>query len=30
LRLPDAEINIVPLMNKDSLEMSAADRLPLL
>jgi L-asparaginase len=30
LRLPDAEINIVPLMNKDSLEMSAADRLLLL
>lgn len=30
LRLPDAEINIVPLMNKDSLEMTAADRLLLL
>jgi L-asparaginase len=30
LRLPDAEINIVPLMNKDSLEMSDADRLLLL
>jgi L-asparaginase len=26
LRLPDAEINIVPLMNKDSLEMTDADR----
>lgn len=30
LRLPDAEINIVPLMNKDSLEMTGADRLLLL
>ena len=30
LRLPDAEINIVPLMNKDSLEMTDADRLLLL
>lgn len=30
LRLPDAEINIVPLINKDSLEMSAEDRLLLL
>jgi L-asparaginase len=26
LRLPDAEINIVPLMNKDSMEMTDADR----
>src|ERR1700730_4021688 len=25
LRLPDAEVNIVPLMNKDSLEMTDAD-----
>jgi len=30
LRLPDAEINIVPLMNKDSLEMTDSDRLLLL
>lgn len=30
LRLPDAEINIVPLMNKDSLEMMDEDRLLLL
>jgi len=30
LRLPDAEINIVPLMNKDSLEMTNEDRLLLL
>jgi L-asparaginase len=30
LRLPDAEINIVPLMNKDSLEMTDEDRLLLL
>ncbi len=30
LRLPDAEINIVPLMNKDSLEMTDVDRLYLL
>jgi L-asparaginase len=30
LRLPDVEINIVPLMNKDSLEMNDADRLLLL
>jgi L-asparaginase len=30
LRLPDTEINIVPLMNKDSLEMTDADRLMLL
>jgi hypothetical protein len=30
LRLPDAEINIVPLMNKDSLEITDADRLFLL
>ncbi|HET6929248.1 MAG TPA: asparaginase domain-containing protein [Candidatus Acidoferrum sp.] len=26
LRLPDSEINIVPLMNKDSLEMTDQDR----
>jgi L-asparaginase len=26
LRLPDVEVNIVPLMNKDSLEMSSNDR----
>jgi L-asparaginase len=30
LRLPDAELNIVPLMNKDSLEMSDEDRVLLL
>ena len=30
LRLPDAEINIVPLMNKDSLEMTDHDRILLL
>jgi L-asparaginase len=30
LRLPDAEINIVPLMNKDSLEMTDPDRMLLL
>jgi L-asparaginase len=30
LRLPDAEINVVPLMNKDSLEMTDVDRLYLL
>lgn len=30
LRLPDAEINIVPLMNKDSLEMTDKDRVLLL
>jgi L-asparaginase len=30
LRLPDAEINIVPLMNKDSLEMTEQDRVLLL
>jgi L-asparaginase len=30
LRLPDAKINIVPLMNKDSLEMTDDDRLLLL
>jgi L-asparaginase len=30
LRLPDAEINIVPLMNKDSLEMTDQDRVLLL
>ena len=30
LRLPDAEINIVPLMNIDSLEMKDEDRLLLL
>jgi L-asparaginase len=27
LRHPDREVNIVPLMNKDSLEMTDADRL---
>jgi L-asparaginase len=27
LRLPDCELNIVPLMNKDSLEMTEKDRL---
>ena len=26
LRLPDSEIRVVPLMNKDSLEMTGADR----
>ena len=26
LRLPDCEVNVVPLMNKDSLEMTHADR----
>jgi L-asparaginase len=30
LRLPDSEINIVPLMNKDSLEITDADRVLLL
>jgi L-asparaginase len=30
LRLPDAELNIVPLMNKDSLEMTDVDRVLLL
>jgi L-asparaginase len=30
LRLPDAEINVVPLMNKDSLEMTDQDRALLL
>jgi L-asparaginase len=30
LRLPDVEINIVPLMNKDSLDMTAADRVLIL
>jgi L-asparaginase len=30
LRLPDGEINIVPLMNKDSLEMTDQDRVLLL
>ena len=30
LRLPDADINIVPLMNKDSLEMTDQDRVLLL
>jgi L-asparaginase len=30
LRLPDVEINLVPLMNKDSLEMTGEDRLLLL
>src|ERR1700719_259483 len=30
LRLPDAVINIVPLMNKDSLEMTDKDRVLLL
>ena len=26
LRLPDAEVNVVPLLNKDSLEMTSDDR----
>ena len=26
LRLPDSEVNVVPLLNKDSLEMTDADR----
>ncbi len=26
LRLPDADVRVIPLMNKDSLEMSAEDR----
>jgi L-asparaginase len=30
LRLPDAEINVVPLMNKDSLEITNEDRVLLL
>jgi L-asparaginase len=30
LRLPDLEVNVVPLMNKDSLEMTEADRVLLL
>lgn len=30
LRLPDLEVNLVPLMNKDSLEMGDADRVLLL
>jgi L-asparaginase len=30
LRLPDTEVNIVPLMNKDSLEMTGQDRVLLL
>jgi L-asparaginase len=30
LRLPDAEVNVVPLINKDSLEMTDHDRLLLL
>src|SRR6266446_10621270 len=30
LRLPDAEMNVVPLMNKDSLEMTDHDRVLLL
>ena len=30
LRLPDCEVNVVPLMNKDSLEMSDQDRVLLL
>lgn len=30
LRLPDAEINVIPLLNKDSLQMTDADRLLLL
>jgi L-asparaginase len=30
LRLPDVEVNIVPLMNKDSLEMTDEDRVLLL
>ncbi len=30
LRLPDCEVNVVPLMNKDSLEMTDQDRVLLL
>jgi hypothetical protein len=30
LRLPECEFNVVPLMNKDSLEMTDEDRLLLL
>jgi L-asparaginase len=30
LRLPDCEVNVVPLMNKDSLEMTDADRVLIL
>jgi L-asparaginase len=30
LRLPDLEVNVVPLMNKDSLEMNDADRILLI
>jgi L-asparaginase len=30
LRLPDSEVNVVPLMNKDSLEMTDADRVLIL
>lgn len=30
LRLPDAEINVVPLLNKDSMEMTDQDRVLLL
>ena len=30
LRLPDGEVNVVPLMNKDSLEVTDADRLLIL
>jgi L-asparaginase len=30
LRLPDVEVNVVPLMNKDSLELSDADRILIL
>ena len=30
LRLPDLEVNIVPLMNKDSLEMTDQDRVLIL
>ncbi len=30
LRLPDAEVNVVPLMNKDSLEMRDQDRVLIL
>jgi L-asparaginase len=30
LRLPDCQLNVVPLMNKDSLEMTNADRVLIL
>ena len=30
LRLPDLEVNLVPLLNKDSLDMTSADRVLLL